>query len=224
MDALVLVCGPAAVSDRTTDLSGHTGVRFRDVSRAPGRTEIDPLLANAEPRRVVVVGTDSDLAAVVVRLLRTRRLANVAVGYVPLDVAHSPVAALWGLPAELPLARILDSEPERVPLIRDDAGGVLMGLGEFNGVHGEAYCDDAVALRGDATRIEVSPDLSGGAGLTATVRRRTLLRTRTDLFRGRAFQLGCHPTIATVDGISHASSVRRWTWYRHTEDLLVSRS
>jgi hypothetical protein len=57
------------------------------VAAMPGREELDPLLAPPSPApaptRVVVAGTDADLAAVVLRLLRTERLAEVAVAYLP---------------------------------------------------------------------------------------------------------------------------------------------
>jgi hypothetical protein len=42
---------------------------------------------------------------------------------------------------------------------------------------------------------------------------------RPETFRGRAFQIGCEPATAEHDGITHPRPVRRWTWYRHTEDL-----
>ena len=45
-------------------------------------------------------GTDADLAAVVLRLMRIERLTEVPVGYVPVDREASAVARLWGLPAD----------------------------------------------------------------------------------------------------------------------------
>jgi hypothetical protein len=154
----------------------------------------------------------------------------VAIGFVPVEPARSAVAALWGLPTgdnieqaiEHVIEIALDGGVNRVPLIRDDAGGVLLGLGELREVHGEAYCDDQLAVRGQATRIEVSPDTAGGAGLAVSVLRRALLRTRAATFRGRAFQVGCDQVTPIIDGIPHPRPVRRWTWYRHTEDLLVA--
>jgi hypothetical protein len=134
------------------------------------------------------------------------------VGFVPANRRVSAVAGLWRLPAaaeEFALA----GEPVAIPLVRDDSGGVLVGRGRIGPVDGEAYCDDQLALRGRARAIEVTPDPAGVRGSV----RGGLLRRRA--YRGRAFQVGCHPATVTVDGVEHPRPVRRWTWYRHTEDL-----
>jgi hypothetical protein len=149
---------------------------------------------------------------VVLRLLRTERLA-LPVGFVP--DGRSVVATLWGLPSRYADAVefALTGEPVAVPLVRDDAGGVLVGRGTTGALEGEAYCDDQLALRGRASLIEVFPD---PAGVRGTVHSR-LLRRHT--YQGRAFQIGCHPTSVAHDGVPHPREVTRWTWYRHTEDL-----
>lgn len=168
---------------------------------------------------LVVIGTDADLSAVVLRLLRTDRLSTTSVGFVPSE-RDSAGAELWGLPADparaLAVARTGVLSP--VPLIRDDTGGVLLAQGTLTSVDGVAYCDDQVVLRGTARRIEVHPDLGGGPGLVVRVQRGALLR-RASTFTARAFQLGCAPTVPVVDGVQRARPVQRWTWYRHTEDL-----
>jgi hypothetical protein len=196
--ALVLACGVAA---------DHPD--WRAVPAVPGRADLDPLLAGARDR-VVVLGTDASLAAVVLRLVRSERL-DLPVGFVPRGT--SVAARLWGLPKD-DLDFALTGEPVPVALVRDDSGGVLVGRGRIGPVDGEAYCDDRLALRGRAASIEVTPD---PAGVCGTVRA-GLLR-RAAVFRGRAFQVGCHPARVTVDGVEHPRPVRRWTWYRHTEDL-----
>src|SRR5690348_3486224 len=61
----------------------------------PGRADVDPVLDEHEPRRIAVAGTDADLAAVLLRLLRTERL-GVEVAYLP--AAASPATRAWGLP------------------------------------------------------------------------------------------------------------------------------
>ncbi len=134
-------------------------MRAVTVRARPGRTDIDPLLAGPL-RRIVVSGTDADLAAVLVRLLRRDRL-DVELAYVPAD-RRSAAARLWGLPhgaAAVELAH--DGVARPAPLVRDDAGGVLVGRGEIRGtagpVHGEAYCDGVLALRGSARRLVVTP-------------------------------------------------------------------
>jgi hypothetical protein len=179
----------------------------------PGKSDLDPVLA-ATPDRIVVAGTDASLAAVVLRLVRIGRL-DLVVGFVPAE--SSAAAAVWGLPprrAEA-LELALTGEPGRLPVIRDDSGGVLVGRGTAGPLFGEAYCDDQLALRGRAQRIEVTPDPAGG--VVGQVRRGRFRRVQE--FRGRAFQIGCHPATVTHDGVPHPRPVTRWTWYRHTEDL-----
>jgi hypothetical protein len=200
--AVVFACGIAG---------GHWDPDWWEVSPIPGREEIDPALAES-PDRIVVAGTDASLAAVVLRLLRKDRL-DIPVGYWPLDRKASTVARLWRLPADA-LRFAEEGEPVPIPLVRDDSGGVLVGLGRVGPVRGEAYCDDQLALRGAARAIEVTPDPAGVAGRVV----RGPLR-RSEVYRGRAFQLGCEETTVAHDGITHPRPVQRWTWYRHTEDL-----
>ena len=144
VEAVVLTCGSA----RWPGAGPATVLPAR-----PGREELDPLLAGLSGRRLVVSGTDADLAAVLLRLLRTEMLTAVAVGYVPADVS-SAVAQLWGLPIASAAAASLAlyGEPAPVPLLRDDAGGVLAGRGVVAPVDGVVYCDDEVVLRGCAAR------------------------------------------------------------------------
>ena len=206
MGALILACGFTP--------TGFRDPEWWEVPAIPGKADLDPLLAK-DPERVVVVGTDAGLAAVVLRLLRADRL-DLPVGFWPRDRERSAVARLWGLPDETVFRFACDGEPVPIPLIRDDNGGVLVGRALVEPVHGEAYCDDALALRGRARRIEVTPDLAGG------VQGRVVHRgwpRHTEAFRGRAFQVGCHPTTVTSDGITQPRPVSRRTWYRHTEDL-----
>ena len=40
---------------------------------------------------------------------------------------------------------------------------------------------------------------------------------------GRAVQLGCEPATVVLDGVPHPRPVRRWAWYRHTDDWLLVR-
>ncbi len=188
----------------------------------PGRAELDPLLAELAGRRLVVCGTDADLAAVLLRLLRTETLGAVAVGYVPVEVS-SAVARLWGLPVGQPAVAAslaLRGDPDRVPLVRDDSGGVLVGRGVVAPLDGVAYCDDQVVLRGRAARLEVTPDRE--LGLVVGVARRGVLRRRVRHAAGRAVQLGCSPTDVWRDGVA-ARTTDRWTWYRHTEDWQLIR-
>lgn len=212
--AVVLTCGGSRWPLRSP---GPTAVA---VPARPGRDDLAGVLAGLDGRRLVVCGTDADLAAVVLRLLRTELLATVPVGYVG-SGAPSAVARLWELPV-VPTdaaAVALGAAPRPVPLVRDDAGGVLVGHGVVRAVHGVAYCDDEPVLRGAAARLEVTPDPRHG--LLVRVVQRRLLGRRVRVAAGRAVQLGCRPTEVVRDGVP--DRIRdRWTWYRHTEDLRLA--
>jgi len=237
MGALVLACGNTVRDGALPALAPHcevsrdAGGGVRDhldvlpLPANPGRSDIDPRLAELGGRRLVVVGRDADLAAVVRRLLRTDRLADVIVGFVPVPSGESEVAAIWRLPRDpgRALELAVTGEVEPIPMVRDDSGGVLLGLGSMGPVRGVAYCDDETALRGRASRIEVTPDPQRGAGLIVRVIRTGLLGRRASDLRGRAFQLGCLPVHPVTDGVARPRAVTRWTWYRHTEDLRAVR-
>lgn len=210
MRGTVLVCGDAANPPGV-----HDAVR---VPTRPGKKDVDDVLPDAE--RVVVVGDDADLAAVVLRLVRRELLSSVAVGFVP--AAKSQVARLYGLPTEPAAALRLaqHGEPQPVTLLRDDNGGVLLGLGVLEGVNGVGYCDDQLTLRGPARRVEVRPHAEGVAVRVD----RGALRRRTAAVHGRAFQYGgSGPVQPVLDGVPRQRRLPRWTWYRHTEDLLLVR-
>jgi hypothetical protein len=213
--ASMLGCGSAVTSGDWRKLVAHPGSVAHEIPATPGKSDVDPLLTGD---RLVVHGSDADLAAVVLRLLRTERL-DVPVGYVPVE-RDSPVARLWGLPAD-PVAAALDGPATPFPLVRDDNGGVLVGLGVLAPVEGTVYCDDQTALRGPAERVEVVPDRE--LGLRVRVVRKGLLGKRTRSFVGRAAQFGGEPVSPVHDGVIHPRGPRRWTWYRHTEDLLIVR-
>ncbi|MCI2419629.1 hypothetical protein MOQ72_19465 [Saccharopolyspora sp. K220] len=232
MSTTALSCGNV---DRATHPSGD-GVRWFDVPATPGREDLDPLLATAGDR-LVVHGTDADLAAVVLRLLRKNRLADLVIGYVP--VAESPVARLRGL-AVGDFDRALTAAPRPAALIRDDSGGVLLGAGLIEPITGQVYCDDEQVLNGSAMSIEVSPDPAATPlpestsdplsstlepatdGLLVTTVRRGLLRRRREITRGRAVQASFRSATVRHDGLAHPRPVEKWVWYRHTEDLRLA--
>lgn len=214
MHGIVLACGNMQLP-MITDRDGVHVVPAR-----PGKDHVDPHL---DTERLVVVGTDADLAAVGVRLLRKEKLGSVTLGYVP--VGTSAVAALWGLSMDPKRALdvALNGDVDPVPFVRDDVGGVLMGLGVLSPVRGVGYSDADNVLRGQASRIECTPDPEGGLGLTIRIVNKRLLGSRVRESRPRAFQLGCLPTNAVLDGHKHPRPVDKWTWYRHTEDLRLVR-
>jgi hypothetical protein len=151
--------------------------------------------------RVIVVGSDPDLALVLTRLMRADRL-DIEVGYAP-----------SGRKAR----RARTGEARRVPLIRDETGVVLVGSAEWTGspLNGEAVVDDAVLFDGDVpgVRIEPTPTLPGlRAAVTGRGRRRWVT--------GRAAQLGTPEATVIRDGVPAAKPVRRSTFYRHTEGWL----
>ncbi|GAB3287638.1 hypothetical protein GCM10027563_22740 [Parasphingorhabdus pacifica] len=205
----------------------------------PGKDDIDPLLADWTGR-LVVHGTDADLAAVVLRLMRKARLADVSVGYVP--AVESPVSRLWGVPtgaAAFELAATGRADP--APLVRDDSGGVLLGAGTIEPITGKIYCDDQRVLAGTAVSVEVTPDPDAEAlseptadplattlepaedGIRVAIVRRGLLRRRRNVFRGRAVQARFDSAEVRIDGVAHPRPAQKWGWYRHTEDLLLAR-
>ncbi|WP_312859310.1 hypothetical protein [Pseudonocardia xinjiangensis] len=211
--------------------SGHPSeVPVVALPARPDRTAIDPVLAQHEPRRVVVAGTDADLAAVLVRLLRTDRLA-VEVAYLP--SGPSAAATAWGLPSGAEAERLaLTGTASSVPLVRDDGGGVLVGRAEIRDIDGECYCDNVLVLRGTARRLVVvaGPDgiavRAGWTGRTPDGRVRAVAprapRGRGSAL-GRAVQVGCRPATVVSDGVAHPREVPRWTWYRHIENWLLVR-
>jgi hypothetical protein len=240
-DVVLLTCTDGAGNGRSPARvpAGPPEVSTVTVPARPGRADLDPLLAAPGLRRIVVAGTDADLAAVLVRLLRKERL-GVEVAYLPAE-RGSAAARVWGLPhgaAALDLA--LHGAAESVPLVRDDNGGVLVGRGEIRSVHGEAYCDEVLALRGSARRLVVTPwPAETGAGTPGGVavragrwgtppdgRRRPVpptARAGRGAAAGRAVQVGCLPATLVHDGTTHPRPVTRWAWYRHVTDWLLVR-
>lgn len=201
------------------------------VPARPGRADVDPVLVEHDPRRLVVVGADADLAAVLLRLLRTERL-DVEVAFVA-SSRRSVVTATWGLPTAAraaDLARSGTAGP--VPLVRDDTGGVLVGRGEIRDLRGECYCDDVLVLRGSAPRLVVAP---GPDGIAVRAGRGSRLpdggtrpvpptaRSGRGCAVGRAVQVGGAPFTAVADGVAHPRPLERRTWYRHTSDWLLVR-
>ena len=160
-------------------------------------------------RRLVVVGDEADLGAVLSRLMRKDLL--------DIEVAHVRLGG-WD---PLRVRRALSGAARRVPLIRDDTGSVLVGAarwvppGGSDTIHGEAVVDDTVLFDGAATevRIEPTPQLPG---LRATV----LGGSRRGWVTGRAAQLGTTGALVVRDGVPGAREVKRSTFYRHTTGWL----
>ncbi|TDH55914.1 peptidase M50 [Mycobacterium eburneum] len=173
-------------------------------------------------RRLVVVGADADLAAVLTRLLRVEAF-DVEVGYVPRRA--TPATRAYRLPAGRRAARRASrGVAHRVPLIRDDTGTVLVGAAEWlpagddRLLHGEAIVDDTVLFDGDAPGVLIEPT-AALPGLRARVQSGWPRRW----ISGRAAQLGTPGADVVRDGVPGRRAVKRSTFYRHTEGWLVVR-
>jgi hypothetical protein len=162
----------------------------------------------ADCRRVVVVGSDADLAAVLTRLMRADRL--------DVEVAHVR------RPRHARRART--GKAQRVPLIRDETGTAIVGAAywlppdeQARTLHGEAVVDDTLLFDGAVTgvRIEPTPTMPGlrASALSSRMRPRRWVT-------GRAAQLGTDAALVVRDGEPGPRPVRRSTFYRHTEGWL----
>lgn len=157
-------------------------------------------------RRVAVLGSDADLAAVLTRLIRTDLL--------DVEVAH----VRPGLRGRLDAHRAVRGSAQRVPLIRDDSGTAVVGAAEWlppEGsalVHGEAVVDDTALFDGDAPGLRIEPT-STLPGLRARV-------TGGRWVSGRAVQLGTTGVRVVRDGVPAPRELKRSTFYRHTTGWL----
>jgi hypothetical protein len=169
----------------------------------------------------VVVGDDADLAAVLTRLLRAKRL-DVEVAYVPRR--RTPATRAYRLPAGRRAARrARRGAARRVPLIRDETGSVIVGRATWRPaddrqlIHGEGVVDDTALFDGDVAGVRVEPTLAM-PGLRARPhggRRRWI--------HGRAVQLGSTGVVVVRDGVPAPRAARRSTFYRHIEGWLLVR-
>ncbi|MBI3214611.1 MAG: peptidase M50 [Mycobacterium sp.] len=183
-------------------LSAHP---VQPVGQNTDSTAIDDATATA--RRIVVLGTRADLAAVLTRLLRTDRLG--------VEVAH--IGRWRGA------ARAQSAAAQRVPLIRDETGQVIVDTAfwlpadDQPTIEGEAIVDDTLLFDGRATAVRIEP-LPGPPGLRASVLSARMRPARW--VSGRAAQLGTTGARVVRDGQPAARPVRRSTFYRHTEGWL----
>ncbi|ORW48193.1 peptidase M50 [Mycobacterium parmense] len=192
-------------------LRGWPTLQVRDV------TDLDDAIGRY--RRLVVVGADADLAALLTRLLRAGRL-DVEVAYAPPRPTRATRA--YRLPAGRRAARrAVRGSARRVTLVRDDTGSVVVGRAawmppdERRTVHGEAVVDDTVLFDGEVAAVLVEPTLAP-PGLRARV---------GGLWHrwvaGRAAQLGCTGVTVVRDGRAAPRAARRSTFYRNIEGWLL---
>jgi hypothetical protein len=185
--------------------------------------DVDDLDAAAdEYRRLIVVGSDADLASVLTTLLRRENL-DVEIGFASRH--RSAATRAYGLSAGRRGARRALKRPVmRVPLIRDDTGQAIAGTAMWRGtdglLHGEAVVDDTTLFDGDAAWVRIEPT-GAMPGLRAAVvgprgeRRRWVT--------GRAAQLGTTAAVVTRDGVAGRRTVKRSTFYRHITGWLLAR-
>jgi hypothetical protein len=202
-DLGVLVFGERRVPRALSGLPVHTG----NVDSAIGPY-----------RRLVVVGADADLAAVLTGLLRAERL-DVEVAYVP--PRRTPATRAYRVPAGRRAARrARRGTARRVTLIRDETGSVIVGRARWlppdgaRVVHGEAVVDDTTLFDGEVAAVRIEPTLAM-PGLRARVTRRWVA--------GRAAQLGSTGVTVVRDGVAASRAVRRSTFYRNVEGWLLVR-
>ena len=203
-----------------------------------------------QPLRIVVIGVDAALSAVITRLMRADNLwAEIA--YVP--TGDSVAAQNWGLPTDpasvLHLA--LTGTVKPVPTIRDDAAVAVAGSAsitewEPGEITGEIIVDDHVLVRHEASAKTPRRGVFGARlvpmmdapGIAAAVmdtpapgteikkglfKRPTGTLVPESLSTGRATQAGGPSLRVTVDGVSRKRAVERVTFYRHLRDLQVVR-
>ncbi len=157
--------------------------------------------------RVVVVGSAADLATVLTRLMRYERL--------DVEVAF---ASRWR-----GARRALTGVAQRIPLIRDETGTVLVDAafwlppGDDRVIYGEAVVDDDVLFDGEVTAVRIEPTTSmpglRAAVLTSRMRPRRWLT-------GRAVQLGTTGARVVRDGVELPREAKRSAFYRHTTGWL----
>ncbi|MET3804572.1 hypothetical protein ABIB25_001567 [Nakamurella sp. UYEF19] len=219
---LVLCCRPdraAALADPTVRAAlgrcGDLAVEF--VGPRPDKG-IDPMLAG----RIVVLGDDTDLAAVVLRLMRRELLGKVIVGFAT-DRSTS-VTELWSLPLGSAAVKLaIAGDPDLVPVVRDDVGGVLVGLGGLLDVRGTVYVDEKRVLQGSAAQVLVEPHTTKGLSVTVVPRRILGFGRRPTAVQGRAVSIGTAPATVLRDGVTYDRPMNRWTFYKHTEPLRLVR-
>ena len=120
--------------------------------------------------------------------------------------------------------RARTGESQRVPLIRDETGTVIVRAAywlppgeEARAIRGEAVTDDTLLFDGEVTGVRIEPTQTM-PGLRASVL--SSRRRPNRWVTGRAAQLGTDAALVVRDGVPAPRPVRRSTFYRHTEGWL----
>ncbi|AYJ51240.1 hypothetical protein [Rhodococcus sp. P1Y] len=217
----VLHCGSPPLPISLTD------VPLTPASPIPTNDECDTLFSvvgTTQDPRLIVLGDDASLAAVLTRLMRTERL-HFEIAFVP--EAATTAGHIYRLATGSRAAKVaMTGSAGPVPLIRDDAGKAVVGRAVFNGpagsdLEGEAYVDDTQLFSGAVSGVEVIPTAEM-PGLKARVTGRRKLFGRRWV-SGRAMQLGAIAANLTRDGVPGEREVKRSTFYRHDREWLLVR-
>lgn len=156
-------------------------------------------------RRLIVLGGDAELAAVLTRLMRADLL----------DVEVARISGFAGV------RRAMRGAAQRVPLIRDDTGTALVGSAlwlppaQSSTIHGEGIVDDTVLFDGEVAGVRIEPTRTM-PGLRAAV----LDGRGRRWISGRAAQLGTSGAQVVRDGVAGSRQIKRSTFYRHTTGWL----
>lgn len=216
-------CAQALPEDPTPSLDEM----FRSLE-APHQGEPGPApqaeYVQGDPR-IVVVGSDAALSAVLTRLMRRDSLW-MPVAWVPDDV-RSPAAVNFGIVD--PWSVAFEGTVRPAPCIRDDAGVVVAGQAEIAVPVGEVVVDSQVLVSKvrkrrffDAPAVARLVPLMGAPGIAATaVGRRG--NAASSIKTGRAVQAGGSGLLISVDGVPRAREVDKVTFYRHVRDLQIVR-
>lgn len=219
MSTVVLRCADAPVP---IALANETAAA---VSARPTADEIDELLpvldVDSLPR-IIVLGDDAALAAVLTHLMRVERL-DVPLGFVPPERTHGSRCYHTGS-GSVAAKRLLRGAPQETPLIRDDTGTALIGRAVVTGpddekIEGEAYVDETLLFRGKAVELQIAANVSG-PGLSARVR--TGIR-KHPWVEGRAVQLGTSGAVVSRNGTTGDRVLKRVSFYRHDKPWLLIR-
>ncbi|EJO90866.1 hypothetical protein MCOL_V201515 [Mycobacterium colombiense CECT 3035] len=197
-------------------------MRGIQTHRVVDETDIDAAIGPY--RRLIVLGGDAELAAVLTRLLRAERL-DIEVAYVPRR--RTRATRVYRLPAGFRAAlRARRGAARRVTLIRDETGSVVVGRAGWvpadgaRSIHGEAVVDDTTLFDGDVEGVWVEP-IPAAPGLRAAVAGRGLGRPWPRWVTGRAAQLGSTGAAVVRDGVAAPRAVRRSAFYRNIEGWLL---
>lgn len=192
------------------------------VSAVPTREELlDKLPRGGVEPRVIVIGGDAALAAVLTHLLRHERL-DVELAYVP--ESRTPACKIYQLDHGSKAAkRALEGEARATPLIRDDLGVALVGVALLTGpdgdkLTGETYVDQHQLFSGICSGVEICPTATA-PGLQAA----RIGGLRRKWAKGRAAQTGAVSARLIRDGILERKLLKRSTFYRDVNDWLLVR-